>query len=49
MGTLAPNGNTTEAYWQALCNGQTGVDLITKFDASDFRVRFADEIKDFDA
>lgn len=49
MGTLAPNGNTTEAYWQALCNGQTGVDFITKFDASDFRVQFAAEIKDFDA
>lgn len=49
MGTLAPNGNTTQEYWQALCNGQSGVDLITKFDATDFRVRFAAEIKNFDA
>ena len=49
LGTLAPNGNTTETYWQALCNGQTGVDLITKFDASDFRVHFAAEVKNFDA
>lgn len=49
LGTLAPNGNTTASYWDALCNGQSGVDFITKFDASDFRVRFAAEIKDFDA
>ena len=49
LGTLAPNGNTTEDYWKALCNGQSGVDSITKFDATDFRVQFAAEIKDFDA
>ena len=40
--------NTTKTYWDALCNGQTGVGPITKFDASDFRVRFAAEVKDFD-
>lgn len=48
LGTLAPNGNTTKSYWDALCNGQTGVGPITKFDASDFRVRFAAEVKAFD-
>lgn len=48
LGALAPNGNTTESYWEALCNGQTGVGPITKFDATDFRVQFAAEIKDFD-
>lgn len=48
MGTLAPNGNTTESYWEALCNGQTGVGPIKKFDATDFRVQFAAEIKNFD-
>lgn len=48
MGTLAPNGNTTESYWEALCNGQTGVGPITKFDATDFRVQFAAEVKNFD-
>lgn len=49
LGALAPNGNTTEAYWDALCKGQSGVGPITKFDATDFRVQFAAEIKDFDA
>ncbi|MCY3681806.1 MAG: beta-ketoacyl-ACP synthase II [Gemmatimonadetes bacterium] len=48
MGTLAPNGNTTESYWEALCNGQTGVGPITKFDTTDFRVQFAAEVKNFD-
>ena len=48
LGTLAPNGNTTESYWEALCNGQTGVGPITKFDPTDFRVKFAAEVKDFD-
>lgn len=48
MGALAPNGNTTESYWEALCNGQTGVGPITKFDTTDFRVQFAAEIKNFD-
>ena len=48
MGALAPNGNTTQSYWEALCNGQTGVGPITKFDATDFRVQFAAEIKNFD-
>ncbi len=48
MGTLAPNGNTTKSYWEALCNGQTGVGPITKFDATDFRVQFAAEVKNFD-
>lgn len=48
MGALAPNGNTTKSYWEALCNGQTGVGPITKFDATDFRVQFAAEIKNFD-
>ena len=48
MGTLAPNGNTTGSYWKALCNGQTGVGPITKFDATDFRVQFAAEVKNFD-
>lgn len=48
MGALAPNGNTTESYWEALCNGQTGVGPITKFDATDFRVQFAAEIKNFE-
>lgn len=48
LGTLAPNGSTTEAYWNALLEGQTGIGPITRFDTTDFRVHFAGEVKDFD-
>lgn len=48
MGTLAPNGSSTEAYWNALLNGESGVGPIQGFDTSDYRVHFGAEVKDFD-
>jgi 3-oxoacyl-[acyl-carrier-protein] synthase II len=48
MGCLTPLGNTTTAYWENLCNGVSGCDFITLFDASKFKTRFACEIKNFD-
>ena len=48
LGTLAPNGSTTETYWDALINGRTGIGHIERFDTSEFRVRFGAEVKDFD-
>lgn len=48
LGTLAPNGSTTEAYWQALTTGTTGIGRIERFDTTDFRVRIGAEVKDFD-
>ena len=48
LGTLAPNGQTTETYWNALLNGESGIDRITRFDTTDFRVHFGAEIKGFD-
>ena len=49
LGTLAPNGLSTEKYWVALLNGETGIDYIKKFDTTDFRVQIGAELKDFDA
>ncbi|MBB28222.1 MAG: beta-ketoacyl-[acyl-carrier-protein] synthase II [Gemmatimonadetes bacterium] len=49
LGTLAPNGLSTEKYWAALLNGDTGIDYIKKFDTTDFRVQIGAELKDFDA
>lgn len=49
LGTLAPNGLSTEKYWAALLNGETGIDYIKKFDTTDFRVQIGAELKDFDA
>lgn len=48
LGALTPIGNTVEEYWQGLSNGVSGSDFITRFDATNFRTRFACEVKNFD-
>ncbi len=48
IGTLNPLGNNLETYWNNLVNGVSGADMITLFDASKFKTRFACEIKGFD-
>ncbi|RYG53070.1 MAG: beta-ketoacyl-[acyl-carrier-protein] synthase II [Chitinophagaceae bacterium] len=49
MGALTPLGNSIDEYWEGLVNGVSGADMITLFDASKFRTRFACEVKNFDA
>jgi 3-oxoacyl-[acyl-carrier-protein] synthase II len=48
IGTLTPIGNDLATYWDSLINGVSGSDMITQFDASKFKTRFACEIKGFD-
>jgi 3-oxoacyl-[acyl-carrier-protein] synthase II len=48
MGALTPLGNSITEYWNNLRNGVSGADVITQFDASKFKTRFACEIKGFD-
>ncbi len=48
VGALTPVGLSAPAYWEALLAGVNGADYITKFDASQFRTRFACELKGFD-
>ncbi|MBL0258450.1 MAG: beta-ketoacyl-ACP synthase II [Bacteroidetes bacterium] len=48
LGALTPLGNSVEAYWNGLINGVSGAGMITKFDASKFKTRFACEVKGFD-
>jgi 3-oxoacyl-[acyl-carrier-protein] synthase II len=48
IGTLTPLGNNLNDYWNGLINGVSGADMITLFDASKFKTRFACEIKGFD-
>ncbi len=47
MGLLTPLGVGTEANWQALCQGKSGVGPVSHFDASQFRTQIAGEVKDF--
>ncbi|SDZ93574.1 3-oxoacyl-[acyl-carrier-protein] synthase II [Arachidicoccus rhizosphaerae] len=48
MGALTPIGNSVPAFWASLIKGQSGVAPITKFDAENFKTRFAAEVKNFD-
>lgn len=48
LGVLAANGNGVDAYAQAIFGGQSGIAAITRFDASDHRIGFAAEVKNFD-
>jgi 3-oxoacyl-[acyl-carrier-protein] synthase II len=48
LGALTPIGNTVEEYWNGLSNGVSGCDLITRFDATNFKTRFACEVKNFE-
>ena len=48
LGALTPLGNTVEEYWNALLNGVSGADHITRFDATGFKTTFACEVKNFD-
>lgn len=48
MGAVTPIGNDVASFWQGLCAGRCGVGPITKFDASEYKVKVAAEVKDFD-
>ncbi|MCK6695139.1 MAG: beta-ketoacyl-ACP synthase II, partial [Thermoanaerobaculia bacterium] len=47
LGALTPIGNTLTAYLEGLQKGVSGANLITQFDASLFKTRFACEVKGF--
>ncbi|OFY68726.1 MAG: beta-ketoacyl-[acyl-carrier-protein] synthase II [Bacteroidetes bacterium RIFCSPLOWO2_12_FULL_37_12] len=47
LGAVTPLGNTVSKYWKSLCEGVSGADLITHFDCSKFKTRFACEVKNF--
>lgn len=49
IGCISPLGAGREQFWQALREGRSGVNRITRFDASDLPVQIAAEVKDFDA
>ena len=48
IGTINPLGHNVEEYFQNLENGVCGAAPITNFDASQFKVRFACEVKNYD-
>ncbi len=48
LGCISPVGNTVLDAWSNLLAGNSGIDLITKFDASAFACKIAGEVKGFD-
>jgi 3-oxoacyl-[acyl-carrier-protein] synthase II len=48
LGAVTPLGNDAPATWRAAVSGESGIDFIKSFDASEFPVRVAAEVKDFD-
>jgi len=48
LGAVTPLGNDASSTWQAAVAGESGIGWITTFDASEFPVRIAAEVKDFD-
>jgi beta-ketoacyl-acyl-carrier-protein synthase II len=47
MGMLSSLGHSVKETWENLIAGESGVDFITRFDASDLPIRIAGEVKDF--
>ena len=48
LGAITPVGNDVPAFWESLTQGKCGIDLITKFDTTEYRAKLAAEVKDFD-
>lgn len=48
LGALTPIGNTLQEYWEGLKKGNSGAAPITRFDPTQFKTKFACEVKNFD-
>ncbi len=48
MGAISPIGNTVEQTWKSIKEQVCGIDEITHFDTTDFKVKLAGEVKDLD-
>lgn len=49
MGAITPLGNSVDEFWKNIVAGKSGVGLITKFDTTNFKTKFAAEVKGFNA
>src|SRR5438067_330600 len=49
LGAVTPIGADAPSTWRSAVAGESGIDFIRSFDASEFPVRIAAEVKDFDA
>lgn len=47
LGAITPIGNTVDEMWQGIKNSKCGIDDITLFDTTNFKVKIAAEVKNF--
>jgi 3-oxoacyl-[acyl-carrier-protein] synthase II len=47
LGAVTPLGNNVKDYWKGLINGRSGAEIITRFNAENFKTKFACEVKNF--
>ncbi|MBP1671160.1 MAG: 3-oxoacyl-[acyl-carrier-protein] synthase 2 [Bacteroidetes bacterium] len=48
VGTINPIGNNIQEYYDNLDNGVSGATMITRFDTTNFKTKFACDVKDYD-
>ena len=48
MGWITPLGNDLDSVWARMCNSESGIAPIKRFDATSFPTPFAGEVRDFD-
>ncbi len=48
LGCVSPVGNTVDEAWKNILAGKSGIDLISRFDASTFACKIAGEVRNFD-
>ena len=47
LGAITPIGNNTEEFWKGIKEGKCGIDEITHFDTTDYKVKLAGEVKGY--
>lgn len=47
MGVISPVGNDLNSFWTSLKEKKVGIDILDRFDTSDFKVKLAAQVKDF--
>lgn len=48
LGAVSPLGNDAKTTWENMKNGVCGIDTVTKFDITDYKCKFAGEVRGFD-
>ena len=47
LGAITPIGNNVEEFWDGIKSGRCGIDKIKNFDTSNFKVKIAGEVKNY--